>query len=158
MKLILRSTNANRGLLNNDGKFLPGGRLVCAQINGLIEQRIAKGDFKLVVGNLDDEATDEEFVKFLTDSGDEQLALDSFESKYSLEPNRRRVEETADEKAKREKAEQDQIDADKLKADADKAKAEQDQAAIEKPKADAEKADAAKNVATAVAATGEKKA
>lgn len=96
MKIILKSTDPKRGLLNTDGLFIPAHRPAVAKITAIVEQRIAKGDFRLLVGNLDDSATDAEFVKFLEEAkGDDidaaiQLAIDSFESTYSAEALRRK--------------------------------------------------------------------
>lgn len=102
MKIIVRSTSPKHGLLNIDGKFLPPNRPCVAFLTPLVEQRIAKGDFKLIVGNLDDAATDEEFVKYLEEAQGtepekrELFAIDAFESTYSNEAVRRKlqVEET----------------------------------------------------------------
>lgn len=116
MKVIVRSTSPLHGLMNHDGKFLPPLRPVVAAMTALLSNRIAKGDFRLLVGNLDDSATDEEFLKYLAESkGDdkdaaEKLAIDSFESTYSLEALRRKgVEDelTPEEKELKAKALQD---------------------------------------------------
>lgn len=50
-----------------------------------IDQRIAKDQLKLIEGDLQPEATDAEFVKFLKESdGKIDLAVDSFLSKYKV--------------------------------------------------------------------------
>lgn len=129
MKVIVISTN-NRPLQNSApgvNEWLDHERPTVATVTSLLEQRLAKGDFKVLVSNLSDEATDKELARFLKESGeDQQLALDSFESTFSAVAERRRVVETEKEKAEREKAEQDA----KEKAE----KAEADRKALEDQK------------------------
>lgn len=127
MKIIVRSTSPVHGLVNLDGNFLPPLRPAVALLTSLLQNRIAKGDFRLLVGNLDDSATDVEFLKYLADSkgedpeASEKLAIDSFESTYSVEALRRKgVEDdlTAEEKELKAKALQDAAKAEKKGDDA----------------------------------------
>ena len=105
MKIIVRSTHPERGLLNADNQFVPGHRPAVAKVTQLLEGRIAKGDFRLIVGNLSDEATDDEFVKYLNDSESEDLAITSFEAAFSVEESRKTEDETKEVKTPKVKAE-----------------------------------------------------
>lgn len=101
MKIIIISANPKHGLLNGQ-EWVAGHRPAVTTHTPLLEQRMAKGDFKLLIGNLSDEATDAELVEFLKNSDqDRELALAAFESRYSLEESRRETSEQRDARIKK---------------------------------------------------------
>ena len=119
MKIIV-SPAQNYGVMLGGGEWAHSHRPSCVTQGPLISTRISTGQFNLIVSNLSDEATDTEFEKFLKESESPQLAFDAFESRYSNDPQRRRVDDPeALKQVEKEAA------AAKLKADA-KAKEEAD--------------------------------
>lgn len=117
MKLLVKTTGSFMFVDPNNGAEVSPTRASVVSNTGFIQERVARGELKVLCNTLRDESTDKEFQHFYDESsGDTQLAIDSFIAAYGQEPE----VDVEREKAKEELA--------KAAAEA-KAKAEAEEAA-----------------------------
>lgn len=83
MKTIVKPTGPHY-YMDTNGQEIQAFRPSVVSNTNYTNMLIASGKLKTLATNLTDDATDEEFVKYLAESkGDEELAVSSFESKFS---------------------------------------------------------------------------
>lgn len=156
MSKVLVKPLKKTGLLNTNGDWLSHIRPSVTKETGLLQQRIASKEFRVLASELRDDATDEEFAKTLEESeGNERLAVESFESRFSEDAMKSETEEQKTARLAQEKADQEKLDKeikDKEKADAkkladDKAAAAATEKAIKEANEKRDAEDKARNVA-----------
>lgn len=68
----------------NESRIIPAFRPSISPLTAFVSQRAAAGQIR-VLANVSEEATDEEFQKYLTDSdGDVTLAIEAFKSAFPV--------------------------------------------------------------------------
>lgn len=96
MKLLIKVTADHLYIDPSNAQVIQAFRPTVVENSNYIAQLLAAGKVRLISNEVKDEATDEEFEKFLKDSDKkEQLAIDAFMSKFSSAPK-----EVKDPKAK----------------------------------------------------------
>ena len=84
MKSIVKPTAEHMYMDAHNGQVIEAFRPSVISTTNYTNTLLASGKIKLLASNLTDDATDEEFAKFVTESkGDHDLAVSSFESKFS---------------------------------------------------------------------------
>lgn len=102
MKLLLETTGDFMLVDPQTNSEIAWNRPSVCAMSGFIQMRMAAGQLKVIANDLDDSATDDEFVKFVAESkGDLELAKDSFISAFGPEAMRKKAEaaETAEKEA-----------------------------------------------------------
>lgn len=137
MKSIVETTG-NFGLLNTNGDYIEATRPSVTKSTIFIEQRLVRGDLKVLAKDLPKEAEDADFVKFLEDSkGDVKLAVEAFCATFGRNAAGEAVEHINETPAQKKKREE------KEAKDAEKQKEMEAAQAQRQAKEDAQKADVA---------------
>lgn len=102
MKSIVKPTAAHVYLDNTNGQEIQAFRPTVISATNYTNMLVASGKLQVLATNLTDDATDEEFVKFVAESkGDHELAVSSFESKFAaIKPAEAEAPKAAAAKAK----------------------------------------------------------
>jgi len=87
MPKVLAETTGDFQLQDEKLQHLPAFRPAVVVMNHSLQRHLGNSQLRILIADLNDEATDAEFVKYLGESeGDRELAIASFASAFSTQP------------------------------------------------------------------------